>query len=233
MIKTIAIGNRLMKDDGIAIAVLESIRSKLEPMGIEVIIGETDFQFCYHLLQDDDFIVLLDAAYSGERPGSVHLSTLQEVLASYGKTSAQHDMSVFDLMRLYAKPFKGYLIHIEAAEVELGWEISETLKKKFHRICERMIQNISQEVNMHDTFLNERIYEEVLKLCRENKIVKLTKVILSVNSDSHISENSLREQFSERNNHLLGDWTEIYIEKKDVGKLNAVIQRIEGDSSDE
>jgi Zn finger protein HypA/HybF involved in hydrogenase expression len=86
---------------------------------------------------------------------------------------------------------------------------------------------------MHDTFLNERIYETLLKLCKENKILKLNKVNIAVNTDSHISENSLREHFSERNNSLLGEWTEIIIEKEDVGKLNAVIKTIEGESSNE
>lgn len=86
---------------------------------------------------------------------------------------------------------------------------------------------------MHDTFLNERIYETILKLCKENKISKLNKVNLTVNTDSHISENSLREYFSERNNNLLRDWTEIIVEKQEVGKLNAVLKSIEGESSDE
>lgn len=86
---------------------------------------------------------------------------------------------------------------------------------------------------MHDTFLNERIYETLLKVCRENKILKINKVNIAVNIDSHISENSLREHFSERNNIMLGDWTEIIVEKQDVGKLNAVINSIEGESLDE
>ena len=86
---------------------------------------------------------------------------------------------------------------------------------------------------MHDTFLNERIYEGLLTLCQENKILKLNKVNIAVNIDSHISENSLREHFSERNNNLLGNWTEIIVEKQHVGKLNAVIKSIEGESSDE
>jgi len=82
---------------------------------------------------------------------------------------------------------------------------------------------------MHDTFLNERIYEALLKLCKENKILRLNKVNIAVNIDSHISENSLREHFSERNNSMLGEWTEIIVKKQDVGKLNAVINSIEGE----
>lgn len=83
---------------------------------------------------------------------------------------------------------------------------------------------------MHDTFLNERLYEALLKLCRDNRIQKLSKVNIAVHTDSHISEESLREHFSERGNNLVGNWTEIIVEKRDVGKLNAVIQSIEGES---
>ncbi len=86
---------------------------------------------------------------------------------------------------------------------------------------------------MHDTFLNERIYEALLELCKKNKILKLNKVNIVVNMDSHISENSLREYFGERNNKIFGNWTEIIVEKQDVGKLNAVIKSIEGESSNE
>lgn len=85
---------------------------------------------------------------------------------------------------------------------------------------------------MHDTFLNERIYETLLKLCHDNKLIKLTRVDLAVNTDSHISEDSLREHFRERKNNLLDELTEIVIDRQNVGKLNAVIKSIEGMSID-
>jgi hydrogenase maturation protease len=149
MIKVIGIGNRLMMDDGIAIAILENLKINLESMGIEVLIGETDFQFCFHLLKEDDFVIILDAAYSGAAAGSVHLYKLQEAITAYGSTNTQHDMSVFDLMQLYSKPLKGYLIGIEIAEAEFGCELSEVLKVKFNGICvevERIICEIVKEV---------------------------------------------------------------------------------------
>lgn len=95
------------------------------------------------------------------------------------------------------------------------------------------MKDFSEEVYMHDTFLNERIYEALLKLCQENKISRLNKVNITVNIDSHISENSLREHFSERNSNQLGEFTQIMVEKQDIGRLNAVIKSIEGESADE
>lgn len=149
MIKAIGIGNRLMMDDGIAISVLERIRNKLESIGIEVIIGETDFQFCFHQLKKDDFVIILDAAYSGKVAGSIHTYKLQEAVTAYGETNSQHDMTIYDLMRLHSKSSKGYLIAIEIAETGFGCELSEALKGKFNDIClevERIISKIVEEV---------------------------------------------------------------------------------------
>ncbi len=147
MVKAVGVGNRLMMDDGIAIAVLEKLKETLEAIDIEIVIAETDFQFIFHQLNEDDFFIILDAAYSGAPVGSVHSYGLQEAIASYGVTDFQHDMSVFDLMMLYPKPLKGYLISIEVAETGFGCELSEVLKKKFSDICIEVEKIICEMVN--------------------------------------------------------------------------------------
>lgn len=135
MIKVIGVGNRLMKDDGIAIMVLENIRSNIESIGIEVINGETDFETCFHQLNEDDFVFILDAIYKDLSVGKIHIYDLREAMSAYGKPSYQHDMSIFDLMSLYRKPLKGYLLGIEISEVGFGYGVSESLKKEFNSIC--------------------------------------------------------------------------------------------------
>lgn len=148
MVKAIAIGNRLMMDDGIALAVLENIKNKLEFIGIEIIIGETDFQFCFHQLKAEDFVVILDATYTGTEPGSIYSYKLQEIITESVATNFQHDISVFDLMKLYSNSPRGYLIGIEVDKVAFGWELSETLKCKFNDICndiEKIIFEIVKE----------------------------------------------------------------------------------------
>lgn len=142
-----------MTDDGIAIAVLENIRDKLESIGVEVIIGETDFQFCFHDLNEHDFVIVLDAAYSGAAIGSVHLYKLQETVSTYGETRFQHDISFFDLMRLYTKPLKGYLIGIEISETGYGCELSEALKRKFNGICLEVVRVIYEMVRCFPEYI--------------------------------------------------------------------------------
>jgi len=82
---------------------------------------------------------------------------------------------------------------------------------------------------MHDTFLNENLYNTILSLCEENKISKVNELCITVHTDSHISEESLREHFKDRNSNLVGDWTKILVQKKDIQRLTAVLEHIEGE----
>ncbi len=150
MVKVLGIGNRLMMDDGIAIAVLENIRDKLIAMGTEVIIGETDLQFCFHQLELEDFVIILDATYSEREAGSIYSCKLEKVITVYRASNSQHDMNIFDLMRLYTKYTRGYFIGIEVGEIGLGFKLSETLSELFHDICfdiEILIKEIVREAS--------------------------------------------------------------------------------------
>jgi len=100
-----------------------------------VIIGETDFQNCFYLLDQDDFVFILDALSSGADPGSVHLASLEEVMSQPSLFSMQHDLSMVELMKLYGSQFKGYLMGIEIYEIGYGQELSTVLKDKLPQIC--------------------------------------------------------------------------------------------------
>ncbi|HCD45615.1 MAG TPA: hypothetical protein DEQ64_18170 [Lachnoclostridium sp.] len=82
---------------------------------------------------------------------------------------------------------------------------------------------------MHDTFLNQNLYESMIDLCRENSIAKILNLTITVHTNSHISENSIREQFSERKNELIGDWTNILVRKREIEPLTAIIDSIDGE----
>ncbi|MEQ8199655.1 MAG: hydrogenase maturation protease, partial [Clostridiaceae bacterium] len=71
MMKLVAVGNRYMKDDGIAIEVAEILEDRLTDLNLEIIIGETDSQNCFYLLNKDDFVFILDALCIGTEPGSI------------------------------------------------------------------------------------------------------------------------------------------------------------------
>ncbi|HOJ49062.1 MAG TPA: hydrogenase maturation protease [Bacillota bacterium] len=135
MKKLIAVGNRFMTDDGIAIAVTEHMRDTMEELGYDVTICETDDKSCFFSLNEDDFIVILDALYTNDTPGSIKTYELSEVLSAPSCCGSQHELSLIELMKLYGRNYKGYLIGIEVADVCYGEEISPVLSQKFENIC--------------------------------------------------------------------------------------------------
>lgn len=82
---------------------------------------------------------------------------------------------------------------------------------------------------MHDTFLNQNLYESIIGLCKENSIEKIIKLVITVHTNSHISENSIREHFTDRKSKLIGDWTNIVVNKKEIEPLTATIEQIDGE----
>ncbi len=144
MIKLVAIGNRFMKDDGIAILVVEKLEQSLKNLNIEVIIGETDCQSSFCLINPEDLVFILDAFYEGSEPGSLYLCSLEEAMAKSSTSPMQHDMNIIDLMRLYESKWKGYFIGIEIAELGFGEGLSPILQEKFQDICLEVEKNIEK-----------------------------------------------------------------------------------------
>ena len=85
---------------------------------------------------------------------------------------------------------------------------------------------------MHDTFLNQNLYESIIGLCKENSIEKIIKLVITVHTNSHISENSIREHFTDRKSKLIGDWTNIVVDKKEIEPLTATIEQIDGEKNE-
>lgn len=149
MIKLVAIGNRFMKDDGIAIKVAEYLKKRLKILNIEVIIGETDCQNCFYSLNQDDFIFILDAFYQETEPGNIHILRLEEAISQSSGSNMQHDMSIIELMKLYGSKFKGYMIGIEISELGFGDELSTVLKDKLPQICLK-IESVIKEIILEE-----------------------------------------------------------------------------------
>jgi len=150
MMKLVAVGNRFMKDDGIAIKAAELLENRLVPLGLNIIIGETDCQSCFYLLNRDDFVFILDALYMGEEPGSVHIFSLEEAVSMSMDPFMQHDMSMIELIKLYGNHFRGYMIGIEIGEIGFGDELSPVLEVKLPEICME-IENMIKKIILEET----------------------------------------------------------------------------------
>lgn len=136
----IGIGSLIMTDDGIGTRVSEVLKNRLQEQDIDVLVGETDYRYCFDEIRADDFLVILDAVMPGKDPGSMTITPLCEALNNRAKLQTQHDFCLFDAISLYYPGIKGVFIGIEAAVIDFGFELSKPLEACFGKICEK-VQN--------------------------------------------------------------------------------------------
>lgn len=142
-VKVIAIGNVLMKDDGVGIETTKLIEDKLLERGIEVIYGETDFEYCISKIGKEDILYILDAASYGKNPGEITVMPLNSYKANKNGYT-QHNYSFLDLLKFHYPNIKGEILTIEANEIELGFGLSSKLEEKLIDISKEILYNIEK-----------------------------------------------------------------------------------------
>jgi len=142
--KLFAIGNPIMMDDGIGIAVAREIRDWLVQRKVEIIIGETDMDYCMSFIENNDFILIIDATYLNNQPGCVTTCPILELNDDYKSGYSQHEMSLLKGLTMNGKKVNGYFIGIEIDNIQFGCELSENLRVQFQSICEKVKAEIEK-----------------------------------------------------------------------------------------
>lgn len=131
--KVMAIGNRLMCDDGVGILVGEYLKRELSPE-VQVILAETDISYSLDQVDDDDFLIILDSSHRGKKVGEITVTPLKEIDLSYDQLS-QHDLNLLRLLKIYKTGIEGIVIDIEVERVDFGLKLSKSLRDNFDEIC--------------------------------------------------------------------------------------------------
>jgi len=133
--KVIGIGNRIMADDAIGVMIAESLEEALENLGVEVIIGETDVEYCLSFIDDGDFLFIIDATLYDLEPGTLTVQEINKEKIYAKEEYSQHQISLVKLIGICnVKNISGYILGIEVLEVDFGIELSNIIKARFDDI---------------------------------------------------------------------------------------------------
>jgi hydrogenase maturation protease len=149
-IKIIAIGNRLMGDDGAAIHIIEKLSRSFEECGMEVIIGETDFQYCLSKIEEDDYIIIIDATWFGIKPGTVTVNSLKNIYKLNGNQSlfSEHGYSFIKALETSYKAIDGIIVGIEGKKFDFTLSLSSGIEASFDNICNKVQETIWKRINI-------------------------------------------------------------------------------------
>jgi len=133
-IVVVGIGSRLMMDDGIGIYVVEALAklmSKDQWVAYEV--GETDLEYCLELMTRAEFLIVVDAAFTGKETGDVSVIPLTEIVTIHPGIS-QHNLHVLEILRTLDEEKKGVMIGIEPFQIDFHLGLSSELNGIFEQI---------------------------------------------------------------------------------------------------
>lgn len=144
MIKVIGIGNLLMRDDGIALKIIEAIKKELQQLGlgIKCIKAETDFNYALDNIEEDDFLFIIDSTDLGLECGQVTVISLEEGDNYSNNSLSVHSLSLVSLIKASNLKVAGFILGIEVKEVDFSLELSKEVNSKFNQISQSIYKVI-------------------------------------------------------------------------------------------
>jgi hydrogenase maturation protease len=129
----LGIGNALLADDGLGLALLQSLRQEFEgDARVELVDGGTQGMLLVGLLEGRRALLLLDAVQLGARPGQVHVELEPERVTSKRGLGA-HGGNASELLAsasiLNILPERVVLVGIEPAEIHTGMQLSPIVRR--------------------------------------------------------------------------------------------------------
>jgi hydrogenase maturation protease len=129
----LGLGNPLMTDDGIGLAVLARIQSGwLIPPEVELVDGGTWGMNLLHLIEEAEQLVLVDAIRAGLPEGSLVIMERDELPRYLGLKLSPHQIDLREVLALAelrgTLPARTVAIGLEPAIIELGTALSPAVE---------------------------------------------------------------------------------------------------------
>ncbi len=144
-IVVIGVGNLLFKDEGVGIHAIKALQEMNLPSDVKLVDGGTSPDLIAYTRAGDKMIII-DCAKSGGKAGEIYRFKPEDLAAGKGILTSAHEMGVIENLKLMEmtgnKPKETVIIGIEPAEMDLGMELSATLKKRMAEIVKVVLKEI-------------------------------------------------------------------------------------------
>ena len=151
----IGVGNELMRDDGVGIAVVRELKKLNLPSNITLIeAGSNMLEILFSLKSKAsvDVVVIVDAIDFKSEPGSILIVSPEsswEFTQSMVKAFDPHGLTVKDVLDMAGaigiKLNKVYVIGCQPERISLGLGLSEKVKKAVGKIIETILDIVEKE----------------------------------------------------------------------------------------
>jgi len=126
----LGIGNRLMRDDGIGVYVVEKLQKENASGDLQYLVGETDIDYCLRVMEGVDRLIIVDAVKSDREVGDVACHPIEEI-DSFHLGISIHELHLFSIIPVMYPQLHVYVIGIGVETIDFGLGLSEGLELQF------------------------------------------------------------------------------------------------------
>ncbi len=147
VLKIIAVGNDLYGDDGIGVAVLETLASIPNIENVELVNGATDALGLIDHFKGVEHAVIIDAARMGEKPGTVKMFGREDVKMMIKMDNLSvHGISLAETFEIAeavdSLPGKITIIGIEPKNIGISQNLSDLVTQSIPEVVSNIINLI-------------------------------------------------------------------------------------------
>ncbi|SHI18455.1 HyaD/HybD family hydrogenase maturation endopeptidase [Desulfosporosinus lacus] len=146
-IMVMGVGNILLSDEGLGVRFLDELAKNTFPDNVELLEGGTAGLELVHLIQDVDFLIIVDALNANAEPGALFRfqpGDLQIIPEQYEVSFHQIGIvEVLTMANVLGHAPQTLIFGIQPKSLEWGLEISPEIEALFPRLCELVIKEIN------------------------------------------------------------------------------------------
>ncbi|MEQ6376045.1 HyaD/HybD family hydrogenase maturation endopeptidase [Bacillaceae bacterium S4-13-56] len=148
-ITILGIGNTLYSDEGVGVHLLPLLEKELNSSErIHFVYGDTDSLRLLEDIESTDYLIILDAINGGKKPGTIYFMEGDEIPKYIGVKMSIHQIGFQEVLSV-AKirerlPQNMVMIGIQPASLELGVDVSDTIKKKMPQLVHVVSEQVEK-----------------------------------------------------------------------------------------
>ncbi|MEZ4812462.1 MAG: hydrogenase maturation protease [Caldisericia bacterium] len=141
----VGLGNILLQDEGVGVHVVNSLRKKPLPSGVELMDGATMGVDLLNDILESDKVIIVDSAQMGLAAGEIRTFGISDIDENEFPNYSLHDLSFAETIALGGivsnlPPI--LIIGIQPESIEPGDELTENLKKNFSGYVDHVYDTI-------------------------------------------------------------------------------------------
>lgn len=144
----IGLGNPLMGDDGLGLAVLERLRACGVPDDVELVDGGTWGLTLLPVIETATRVLFVDAIAAGGAPGALHVLERNEIPRYLRTKVSPHQVDLQDVLAVAelrgTLPMETVAIGLQPETVELSCELSDAIRHRLDDLVVAVTQRLAE-----------------------------------------------------------------------------------------